>query len=109
MAERHDGTDVEPASAPRTRGDRTTVDGDAFPHAVQTLSLPVAGRAGAAPVVEYVDVQGVVAVAQTYPGGRTGTRMLQRVGQGLLDDAVGGQLGARRQPPRRALHHQVDR
>ena len=63
----------------------------------------------AAPSSRDLELERVAASQRTTHLGVRGAGVLERVGQRLLDDAVGGEVDARRQRPRLALDAQLDR
>src|SRR6266508_297691 len=61
-----------------------------------------------APVVEDLDVDPVVAGVEPHLGPGAGSRVLERVGQRLLDDAVRGDVHAGREIDLRTFHGERD-
>lgn len=82
---------AEPATWLRPSRQLTAYGGDALSHTdkpVTRTELPArCGSAG----VGYVDCEGVGGAGEADSGGRAG-RVFQHVGEGLLDDAVGGEF-----------------
>ncbi|APY85131.1 hypothetical protein A7J05_04755 [Streptomyces alfalfae] len=111
------GVDAVPAPGPRTGVQGAAGGGDAFPHPQQTMTRTAGGHRGprrgpvgaARPVVADAHVQPsrLLPPPQTDPGtGRA--RVLDRVGQGLLHDAVHRQVVPGGQRSRCPGHLEVD-
>src|SRR6476619_1007035 len=99
-------TDAEAAAVTGACFERTATQCDAFSHAGKAVPRAVGRRLRAA-VVRYLELELVVAPPQRDPG-LGGAGVLERVRQSLLDEAVGGEVDARRQLSLRALHVEVD-
>lgn len=93
-----DAVDSEPVVRATSHLKSATPSGHTFAHPHQAMPCPVgpldASYSGSSPVVEDLqgDVAGVMADDDLGGGGRTA--VLEDVGEGFLDDAVTGQLGA---------------
>src|SRR5450756_1872556 len=99
--------DGEAALRARARLELSPERGDSLAHAHEAAAAGDAGGDPAA-VVDDLDREHVVLV--TYADGDARLAgVLERVGQRLLDDAVGGEIETGRQRPRLALHVQGDR
>src|SRR6478736_2805719 len=97
-----------PAAALGRAGvDRPAEHGGTLAHPVQAASSQP--RRAAAAVVVNVDLHGAVHAQHAHVGCHVGSGMLERVGERLLHDPVGGQLDARRQAVGVARHLEIDR
>ena len=104
--EREAGAEHEAAVGCRACGHLAAVDLDAFADADEAVAEAVARR-GADAVVAYLDAQLVGPVADGHVGPAR-ARVLERVRQALLDDAVRGEVDRAREREALALDVQVD-
>ena len=87
------------------------VECDAFTHPDQAASAAIALARIAlarATLVDHLDVDGPWLIREAHPGA-CASSVLEGIGQGFLDDPVGGQLHAGIERPAGPLHRQLDR
>ena len=101
------GGHFESTTRERTRRDVAAEEGDTLADAGQAVATVAVGGDGRVAVVADGDVDGAFAVAHDNRGARAGS-MLDDVRERLLDDAIGGQIDARREDPLSAFDRDVD-
>ena len=106
MAEGQACAEDETASGCRSCGHLAAVDLDAFADADEPVPEAVA-RGAALAVVAYLELKLVGPIADRHIG-RAGARVLERVGQAFLDDAIGREVDPSRERERLPVDMQLD-